>query len=138
MKRKMDCLQFQIYLLGWAALLLGILFYLVWINSGMFLQVPCAFYRLTGFYCPGCGGTRALLSLLQGHVLQALWYHVTVVYGAILYVLYMLTNSVELLSGGRLPVGMKYRNGYLYVALVLMALHVLIKNLLLHVWGIPM
>ena len=78
MKRKMDRLQFQIYLLGWTALLLGLLFYLVWINSGMFLQVPCAFYRLTGFYCPGCGGTRALLSLLQGHVLQALWYHVTV------------------------------------------------------------
>lgn len=32
----------------------------------------CPFLAVTGHYCPGCGGTRALLALLQGDVAGAL------------------------------------------------------------------
>ena len=32
----------------------------------------CLFRALTGLYCPGCGGTRAVYQLLHGHVLLAL------------------------------------------------------------------
>lgn len=32
----------------------------------------CSFRRLTGLYCPGCGMTRALASLLHGDVRQSL------------------------------------------------------------------
>ncbi|HTA66586.1 MAG TPA: DUF2752 domain-containing protein [Xanthomonadaceae bacterium] len=33
---------------------------------------PCPFHALTGLYCPGCGSTRALYSLLHGDLPQAL------------------------------------------------------------------
>lgn len=33
---------------------------------------PCAFHAATGLWCPGCGGTRALYSLLHGDVATAL------------------------------------------------------------------
>ena len=33
---------------------------------------PCLFHALTGLYCPGCGGTRAVYQLLHGHILPAL------------------------------------------------------------------
>jgi len=33
---------------------------------------PCLFHRLTGWNCPGCGGTRAAYELLHGHLLRAL------------------------------------------------------------------
>ncbi len=32
----------------------------------------CLFFHLTGFYCPGCGNTRALYALLHGNLLQSL------------------------------------------------------------------
>ena len=32
----------------------------------------CPFHALTGFYCPGCGGTRSMTALLHGHLLLAL------------------------------------------------------------------
>lgn len=34
--------------------------------------IPCLFHLLTGYLCPGCGMTHALLSLCQGNVAQAL------------------------------------------------------------------
>ena len=30
---------------------------------------PCLFHMMTGAYCPGCGGTRAVKSLLKGEIL---------------------------------------------------------------------
>src|SRR5688572_958692 len=32
---------------------------------------PCVFYKLTGWYCPGCGSQRAFHDLLHGDVLEA-------------------------------------------------------------------
>lgn len=32
----------------------------------------CGFLTVTGFYCPGCGGLRAMHDLTHGHVLAAL------------------------------------------------------------------
>jgi hypothetical protein len=36
----------------------------------------CQIHSLTGLHCPGCGTTRALHALLNGHVLDALGYNV--------------------------------------------------------------
>ncbi len=32
----------------------------------------CLLYQTTGYYCAGCGGTRCLVALAHGHVLEAL------------------------------------------------------------------
>jgi hypothetical protein len=36
---------------------------------------PCAFRELTGYDCPGCGGTRMVWYLLHGNVGEAARYH---------------------------------------------------------------
>mgnify|MGYP001135663182 CR=1 FL=1 len=45
--------------------------------------MPCLFRLLTGFYCPGCGGTRALWALLSGHPLLSFLYHPLVPYSTL-------------------------------------------------------
>lgn len=40
----------------------------------------CAFHSLTGLYCPGCGGTRAVRELLRGNLLMSFQYHPLVLY----------------------------------------------------------
>lgn len=37
--------------------------------------IVCHFKLMTGMPCPGCGMTRALISLLHGDLATALWYH---------------------------------------------------------------
>ena len=38
-------------------------------------KVPCIFLKLTNLYCPGCGATRCILSLLKGNIKEAFQYN---------------------------------------------------------------
>lgn len=46
-------------------------------ESGGFL--PCPFRALTGWWCPGCGLTRATHQLIRGDIVQALRFNAFVV-----------------------------------------------------------
>lgn len=32
------------------------------------IAIPCIFHKITGLYCPGCGITRAIKSLIKGDI----------------------------------------------------------------------
>lgn len=100
-------------------------------------QIPCFFSRVVGFYCPGCGGTRAVEALFHGRLLQALWYHPLVPYGAFIFGGFMLTQALARI-GVRGIKGWRYHNWYLYVAIALILVNFLIKNGLRLGWGIVM
>ena len=38
-------------------------------------RIPCLFYEVTGLLCPGCGNTRAVVSLLRLDIPAAFWYN---------------------------------------------------------------
>ena len=42
-----------------------------YVKAGM----PCVFHLATGYYCPGCGGTRSVIALLHGHIIQSFIFH---------------------------------------------------------------
>ena len=97
-------------------------------NSVKSYLLPCIFHKLTGLYCPGCGGTRAVYWLLKGNVAYSLHYHSIVLYGAVLYVWYMLSNTMQYVSHGRISIGMKYRPVYGKIAVVLLVVNTIWKN----------
>lgn len=101
---------------------------------------PCLFFRLTGLYCPGCGGTRACIALLHGHILQSLIYHPVVLYGTAIYTVYTACNLLALFTKGRhFPLrGMAYRDIYLYIAVGLIIANWILKNILLCVCHLAM
>jgi hypothetical protein len=133
----MEKLERQIYIAGLVCIPVFAISGFIFLK---FLQpkmtVPCVFYMFTGFYCPGCGGTRAVMTLLKGDFLLSLWYHPLVIYAAVIYVIYMVSHTFACFIPSIR--GLKYRNGYLYGALLIVAVNFIVKNVLLHVFGILM
>ena len=92
-------------------------------------MIPCVVYTLTGFYCPGCGGTRSVVALLHGHFIKSLVDFPMVVYCAAVYGWFMISHTVEILIRHRIAIGMKYRHGWIYVSLVILIVHWIVKNI---------
>jgi hypothetical protein len=49
----------------------GISIYFYFNNPATVLYPPCPFLYLTGYYCPGCGTSRAFHQLLHGNIINA-------------------------------------------------------------------
>ncbi|MDE7223347.1 MAG: DUF2752 domain-containing protein [Acetatifactor sp.] len=116
------------------SLVAGALFYYVLLPH--LSLPPCVLYAYFGLYCPGCGGTRAFISLLHGHFLLSLWYHPLVLYSALLFGAFMITQALARLTRFRYFRGLSFHNWYLYVAIGIVGFNWVIKNILLLVWGI--
>ncbi len=120
-------------------------------HSGIFVPTeflyPCAFRRLSGLYCPGCGGTRSVEALLRGDFLSCFFYHPFVFYCFGLYVLFMVSHScqrihflLKSIHGAnkkkshqpRFQVkGLCFRLSYVYIGIIILLLQWMIKNLTL-------
>lgn len=127
------------YCIGWCCTGALVLFLVLYQQrpEGFTGLSACIFWRMTGFYCPGCGGTRAVLALMQGRVLRSLAYHPFVPYSFLTGGWFMVSQTIQRLSGGRLPIGMKYRDIYLWLALGIVLAGCILKNVLL-LWGIDL
>ena len=55
---------------------IGILYALIFLKYG--IGIPCIFHELTGLYCPGCGISRAIVSLIKLDFYQALRYNLLI------------------------------------------------------------
>lgn len=136
MKEK-RCLEDQLFRIGLAALPLGaaLAFLYLYLNKRQLLPGFCVFSVLFGAYCPGCGGTRALLALFQGRLLLSLWYHPLVPYTAVLYAGFMLTNGLHKMGVKRVR-GWRFHNWYLWAGAGILAANFLFKNILRLGFGI--
>jgi hypothetical protein len=100
--------------------------------------MPCMFHAVTGLYCPGCGGTRAVFALLRGKLLTSFLYHPIVLYTVISGGWFMVSQTIERVSGRKRSWGMRFHEGYLWAALVIIVVQCLIKNIALLVWQIKL
>ena len=75
----------------------GILFVgIIMQEKGFLPKYPCMFLTATHMYCPGCGGSRALLSVLRLDLFRSLIYNPAVLLGALLLIYYELGVIITL------------------------------------------
>lgn len=104
---------------------------------------PCLFHQLSGLYCPGCGGTRAVKALLEGHFISCFIYHPVVFYCFILYVVFMGSHTLEHIwkkwnnmqkksPHKKLFVrGLEFKVIYVYLGILIILVQWMIKNIIL-------
>lgn len=95
----------------------------------------CAVHKFLGVYCPGCGGTRAVIALLHGEFLKSAWYHPFVMYTVLMYVWFMLSHTLEKLHISPFK-GIKFEPWIMYGMLVMIGLNFVLKNVLSFCFGI--
>ena len=131
----------SLYAIGWC--LIGMfLFYVIMTKflTGFTLKptLPCLIHTLTGGYCPGCGGTRAVIQLLHGHFQRSFVYHPIVLYTAVIGGWFMVSQTIERLSKGKIRIGMKYRGIYLWIAMGIVIVNCIVKNVALFAMGVDL
>ena len=47
----------------------------IYLNKDIELEIPCIFHKITKLYCPGCGVTRMLFSMIKLEFYQAFRYN---------------------------------------------------------------
>lgn len=105
---------------------------LVWL--AMTGKMPCMFHAMTGLYCPGCGGTRAVKALLRGKIWLSFCYHPLVPYLALVGVIFLVSYVLYLITGKE-RFRLYLENPWIYVGLGLIIVNFLIKNSMLIGYG---
>lgn len=93
-KLRMSLLTFLIFIL------FGVTYFFLFVEKG--IAIPCVFHEITGYYCPGCGITRCLTSILLGQFYQAFRYHMLVfcllpfalLYGSASYLYWLMDRRI--------------------------------------------
>ncbi|QJD88444.1 DUF2752 domain-containing protein [Cohnella herbarum] len=105
----------------------GLLYLKVWLPL-THIGIPCPFRELTGLYCPGCGATRAILSLLDLDVHQAYRYNPLIFILLPLFALYFIAHKKRLRI---------MSNGVMAVMLILTLAFGLLRNIPAYAWLAP-
>ena len=95
----------------------------------------CRFKEVTGLYCPGCGGTRAVQALFSGHIIRSFIYHPFVPYCVFMWIIYEGSHLLEILH---VPIvkGMRFKYTYIYIGVFIIFINWAVKNILLFVINI--
>ncbi|WP_019931673.1 DUF2752 domain-containing protein [Nocardia sp. BMG111209] len=88
----------------------------------------CPFYALTGYWCPGCGGLRAMHNLSEGHVLDAIHSNILLLPLTVAFVVWWVHLVVNRWNGRRRPFPFHAGPITLAVSLALLAVFSVLRN----------
>ena len=104
----------------------------IYIRQGL----PCLFHLITGFYCPGCGGTRAVKYLLHGQILKSIRYHPLVFYAVAVILAEFATYGLSRLLH-KPEIHLKRYQELVYLGVAVILVNWVLKNILL-LYGIDL
>lgn len=93
------------------------------------LLPECLLWKKYGWYCPGCGGTRAVIQLMHGCIWKSFLMHPVVPYVTAIFILFMVTSTCHYVFGYHRR--FLLRPIYFYVTIGIILSQWIIKNILL-------
>ena len=122
------------YIIGWVLLGVGALYFVFVKLTGIHISdimLPCMLNVWTGWYCPGCGGTRAVFSLARGEIVRSFIFHPIVIYTLIVGGCFLISQSIQRITRNKIRIAMHFRPIYIWLALIIVLGNFFIKNALL-------
>ncbi len=96
---------------------------------------PCMFAVVTHLYCPGCGGTRAIKSLLDFHFIESFLYNPLVLVSGLVCAYFYIGAIITRIRRND-KVYAPFNEWLLWFILIVLGANVIIRNILLAFWGI--
>jgi len=131
--------EFDVYLsclLGIFLFIVGlIILHIKHLELTSIFPAPCAFYNITHFYCPGCGGTRAVKYLIQGDIIKSIQCNPFVLYSFVLVGYFTIRYSIYLISKKKIR-KMNFKFLYIQIDIIILLAQWVIKNILLYFYNI--
>lgn len=113
------------------AILGFLLYYLLNLYTGF--AIFCPFHKFTGFYCPGCGITRLLFSLIKLDFYQAFRYNPLVFILLIIGIIYLLIKSIL----KKFNIIIKVPNYVWYILIIIVIIYGILRNIPEFSWLAP-
>ena len=108
--------------------IIGLITY-YYLNQNYNFSIPCLFHQITGYYCPGCGITRCLFSLLERKIYQAFMYNQLVFILLPFIILYFIYTTYVYIFNKKNTIINKIPN-YMYIILLIIVIsYGIIRNL---------
>lgn len=97
--------------------------------EGTGFGLPCVIHSLTGLYCPGCGASRALASLLRFDVYQAFRWNSLLVIMLPFALCYLVWGSVSWVRVGRNTLDDRLPTKLLWAVAAAVLVYFVLRNL---------
>lgn len=90
------------------------------------VAIPCMFKEITGFYCPGCGITRMLFSIIKLDFYQAFRYNPFIFLLLIIYIGFLLIKIIIKIISNK---DIKIPEYVYYILILLLLIYWVLRNI---------
>ena len=111
-----------------STILIILLFIYVLVGEKLNFYIPCPIKFLTGFYCPGCGITRMILSILKGDLYQAFRYNPLVFILMPFIIFYFLEINISKIYN-KSSICKKIPDYVFYIIIVILVVYGILRNI---------
>ena len=108
-------------------LLLILLFLYFFLFKDVWIIPECIIHKYLDLYCPGCGITRSIISLLKLDILGSLYYNPIVLYSFISVNIYIINEIIYMIFKKRINIPY---NIIIKIGLIILIVNCIVKNIL--------
>ena len=91
----------------------------------------CSFKKMTGLYCPGCGGSRAVIALARLNFIDSFRKNAVILVSIVLYLVFMIWESTHRILKVKGP-----KEWHVYVLLTVFVITVVVRWIVCNIVGI--